>query len=79
MRFSRLKITEGDLIIVTHSNAMAYSEATAFVSYLQEWLQQRQLHNVRVIRNHVSNNDRGFDVAVLSSIDLFESEILNKS
>lgn len=76
MRFSRLKITEGDLIIVTYSNAMAFSEATAFVSYLQDWLQQRQLHNVKIITNHVSSNDKSFDISVISSIDVFESEIL---
>jgi len=76
MRFSRLKITEGDLIVVTHTNAMAWSDATAFVSHLQEWLQQRQLNNVKIIRNHISNGDAGFDVSVFSSIDVFETELL---
>lgn len=76
MRFSRLKITEGDLIIVTHSNAVAYSEALALVVSLQEWLHQRQLHDVKIIRNHLSNHSTGLDISVLSPIDVFESQIL---
>lgn len=76
MNLSRLKITEGDLIVITHSNAVSLIDAAQFVDNIKSWLHERQLNNVKVLRNHVSSSVVGFDISILSCIDIFESEIL---
>lgn len=75
---SRIKVSDGDLVVVTVGGELNYEVLGAIARDLNSWFQMRGLHEVRLTVYHVRNS-QGMEIKVFSVNDVFEDEVLNKS
>ncbi len=72
----RVKITDGDLLMVCHSREMTTEAQSKLGQIINSWLQSKDLKNVSAYLHPV--DAKGMSFKVLSVNDIFEEQILKK-
>lgn len=75
----RLKVTNGDLLIVHHPYGGSDFSRDEFEREIRNWLTKRDLGDVKVISTESFNEDVNVTkFSVISVNDVFEDEVLKK-
>lgn len=74
---NRIKISDGDLVIVSHSADSSSWMAERLGVAIEEWIKARGLQDVKVM--HSENQPKGVPttVTVLTVNNVFDEEVLN--
>ena len=70
---TKLKITDGDLIIVMLNSGSTADFLNRVRDSFQTWLTEKELHNVKVM---VASGGEQMNITVLTVNDVFEDEVL---
>lgn len=77
MEMNRLKISDGDLIVITMGGELTQSHMSIIREKFEQWIGERGLQECRVLVMS-GVGEEGISIKVLSVNNIFEDEVLNK-
>lgn len=73
MKLNKLKIVDGDLIIIVYGGSVyAYDIRNA----INAWIAENNFHRCRITESHIGGTENTINITVFSTADLFEETIL---